>query len=213
MTDRPDRSRAARAALPPAPSEGCRVFRERIADQSLAHVAREIGSKNKTNVNDVLHGYKQPSLAMRASIEVVYAIPRDAWARYPEPPAQSVAAVAPPAPAPANGKGHTLAPAAAPDVGPPLPTLDHCLEVLRGIRQARSAPDLVSSERVKLAEAETKVLALRARLEMQSELSEHRIVRAHPEWHRIKRLLARALRPHPAAMRDVANALQEDLES
>jgi hypothetical protein len=185
-----------RGQLPPPPSEGCRLLRAATAGRSLAQVCAAIGSKNKTQVNDILRGLRVPSPAMRGSIHAVYSIEPDAWSRA------------------ANGGSSALANATPPaDLGPPPPTLQHCLEVLQSIRVARSEGNLVASERVKLADTETKILGLRARLEMQQELSEHRIVRAHPEWHRIKRLIARALKPYPQATRAVVEALQEDLDN
>jgi hypothetical protein len=181
--------------LPPPPSEGCRQLRAATAGKSLQQIANAIGSKNKTHVNDILRGLRVPSPAMRGSIHAVYSIEPEAWARA------------------ANGVSSTALAAPPPDIGPPPPTLQHCLEVLQSIRIARSDTGITGQERMKLADTETKILGLRARLEMQQELSEHRIVRAHPEWHRIKRLLARALKPHPKAMQAVIDALQEDLDN
>ncbi len=180
--------------LPPPPSEGCRLLRAATAGKSLAQLCASIGSKNKTQVNDILRGLRVPSGAMRGAIHAVYGIEPDAWSRA----AQS--GIVPASPPPA-------------DIGPPPPTLQHCLEVLQSIRVARSEGNLIASERVKLADTETKILGLRARLEMQQEMSEHRVVRAHPEWHRIKRLIARALKPYPEATRAVIEALQEDLDA
>lgn len=181
--------------LPPPPSEGCRQLRAATSGKSLQQICNAIGSKNKTQVNDILRGLHVPSPAMRGSIHAVYSIEPDAWSRAAANSVSSTALAAPP-----------------PDLGPPPPTLQHCLEVLQSIRIARSDTGITGPERMKLADTETKILGLRARLEMQQELSEHRIVRAHPEWHRIKRLLARALKPYPNATKAVIEALQEDLD-
>jgi ParB-like chromosome segregation protein Spo0J len=35
------------------------------------------------------------------------------------------------------------------------------------------------------------------------------VVRQHPFWRRVKAAILAALKPHPAAMRDVADALDE----
>jgi hypothetical protein len=131
-----------------------------------------------------------PNPAARARIEAVFGIPAKAWSQRPagnEEPQQSE-----PEPLPEPGS-----------------TLEDCLALLAVIRRDRSARGLLPGERVKLAAAETQILALRARLEQAAELSEDRYVREHPAWQRLQRIILHALEPHPAASRAVLQAIED----
>jgi hypothetical protein len=86
--------------------------------------------------------------------------------------------------------------------------LDECLELLATIRAERQVDGLLPGERVKLADAETKVMGLRAKLEQSGETSEARYVAQHPAWRRLKRAILEALKPHPVAARDVLAAIE-----
>jgi hypothetical protein len=156
-----------------------------------------IASRNA--INDWLHGAKRPARTMRARIRVIYGIPDDCWMRVPfteDPPTPTQ-----------------------PDMPPQRPpidrasqpsTLDDCLDMLAALREQRRRSDLISSDRVKLADTEAKVLALRAKLELQVELQEDRLVRTHPAWLKMKRDLLRALKPYPDALEAVIAVLESD---
>jgi hypothetical protein len=81
--------------------------------------------------------------------------------------------------------------------------------LLAVIREARERPGLLASEQVKLADAETRLLSLRHRLEKESELAEDRVVYQHPKWIRIRAVLGDTLVKWPEAARAVASALRE----
>lgn len=87
--------------------------------------------------------------------------------------------------------------------------MEDCLALLEVIREDRKRNGLHPAERVKLADTEARILALRHRLEKEQELLEDRIVREHPMWHRLKRTLVKVLAQHPAAAHAVAAALAE----
>jgi len=121
--------------------------------------------------------------------------------------------VAPAPPAPPAPPAAPAAPAAAPRVpttanGTPT-TMQGVETLLRTIREHRAKPGLLASEQVRLADAETRLLSLRHRLEKEVELVEGRIIRDHPMWQQIKVVLATTLLRWPDAARAVAAALRE----
>jgi hypothetical protein len=107
----------------------------------------------------------------------------------------------PPARAPASP------PKAAGDAGQPT-TMEGVETLLRTIRQHRAKPGLLAAESVKLADAETRLLSLKHRLEREA-FDEARVVQLHPTWHRIKQVIATTLVKWPDAARAVAVALKE----
>jgi hypothetical protein len=84
-----------------------------------------------------------------------------------------------------------------------------CEALLQTIRDHRKKPGLLAAESVKLADAETRLLSLKHRLEKETELQDERIVRHHPMWLQIKTTLGRVLVKWPDAARAVAAALKE----
>lgn len=176
-----------------------------------------------------VHGISRPGTEARARMAGAYNIPVRAWdvAAGTAPPATVKSDVTasglkdregdfsrpthttpPPAPPPPPPSPVQSAPPPAPTAPGPRPTsLDQCLEVLDALREARSVPGLIAAERIKLADSEGRMLALRTRLERDAERTEDRLVREHPEWQRLKRLIVRVLSAHPAALKDLAAAL------
>lgn len=179
--------------VPVLRSEGQRMLLH--VTGSLAAIANEIGARSPQSVLDWRNGKRSPAIEARAAMQAAFGIPIEAWTRLP----------------------HTLdaandsMPAAPPlmnDPNAPLPsTLDSCIRLLLTIQRDSVAPGLLPGERVKLVDAEARILKLRADLEQRAELSEDRYVRDHPAWLRCKKALAQALLPFPEAARAVADAL------
>lgn len=206
--------KAQRDSLPR--SEGERLLRERTYRKSLATIARELGRQISQDViSKWLHGARRPTVANRATICGVYDIPVSAWDEMPnlspsepEPVVDTVLAPLPlpsPVSSSSNGNGHASR--------PPPSTLDDCLGVLERIRAQRNRLNLTPGEQMKLADSEARLLMLRARLERDAERSEDRIVREHPAWKRLMRVIRKTLKDHPLALKALAVALQEDLEA
>jgi transcriptional regulator with XRE-family HTH domain len=159
---------------------------------SLAAIAKAISVKSPQSIADWRNGTKTPSPDYRAAIEGAFGIPARAWSLR-----AGTAADAPP------GDAEPADPSA-----PPPSTLEDCLALLATIRRDRQQAGLMASERVKLADAEARILALRARLESATELSEDRYVRDHPSWRRLEDAIIAALEPHPAAAKAVRDAIE-----
>lgn len=157
---------------------------------SLEALAGEIGVKSRQSIADWKAGTKIPNPSARARIHAALGIPAHAWSVMPGTDL--------------TGRPDLAAPV---DAASSPSTLDDCLALLAVIRRDRMQPGLVAGERVKLADAEARILALRARLEQAAELSETRYVRDHPAWQRLHVLLVEALEPHPAAAQAVADAI------
>jgi len=169
-------------------SEGQRMFLH--VEGSLDAIAREVGAKGKQSISEWRSGRKIPSIEMRARIQSAFGIPAGAWSKRP---------------AGADGVEATSVQTQEAEALPS--TLDDCLALLAVIRRDRKQDGLLAAERVKLSDAEARILALRARLESAHELAEDRYVRDHPAWKRIERLLAEALEPFPEAAKAVHAAL------
>lgn len=188
----------------PPRTEGERLLREATIGRSLSQIMADTGARSRALVSAWLHGERRPGMALRGKLEEAYRIPIAMWdysARGTPPP--------PPAAAPL-----ALAPSPAPvrppePEGPPPTALEDCLRMLTIIRRQLEAADLVPSQAVKLADSKTKLLVLRAKLERDHERTEDRIVREHPAFKRLVRLIVRTLEKHPAALKDLAAALKE----
>lgn len=146
-------------------------------------------------------GAKTPGPAARAKLKAAYGIDPRTWE---QPPGARATAPA------------TTSDAKAPPKPPRAPrakivtTLDEAQEQFEILRELQEDPDLMSSEKVRLADSIGKILAIKARLERDKELLEDRIVREHPMWAvRIKPTILAALKPYPDAMQAVADALAE----
>jgi len=181
------------AVMPPVVrSEGQRMLL--CVTGSLRAIAAELGCKSTKSILDWRTGEKPPGANARARMWTAFGIPVRAWSVQPggsldEPRSTPL----------------ELAQAASP-VGAPS-TLEDCLALLNVIRRDRSQQGLMPSERVKLADAEARILGLRARLEQAAEFAESRYVHEHPSWIRLRRAILHALEPHPAAAKAVVEAL------
>lgn len=218
----PPRKGRKRAEFPAPITEGQRQLQTICVSQSLTYdqIVKRIGAGNTTLIMGWLKAASRPNNEMRAKLYGEFNIPPDAWNVAPlahgAPPAMATnGAAKPEAPlSPANGHTLVVPPLAPVPAGPRPSTLESCLQVLDTLRAARAAaPNLIASEAIKLADAEGRMLALRARLERDNERTEDRLVREHPEWQRLKRLIVRVLTNHPAALKDLAAALGEELEA
>lgn len=180
--------------VPVLRSEGQRMLLH--VTGSLAAIANEIGARSPQSVLDWRNGKRMPAIEARAAMQAAFGIPIEAWNRLPHT---------------MDAAGGEDASAASPmmsDSNAPLPsTLDSCLRLLATIQRDSMTAGLLPAERVKLVDAEARILKLRADLEQRSELSEDRYVRDHPAWLRCKKIIAQALLPFPEAARAVADAL------
>jgi transcriptional regulator with XRE-family HTH domain len=158
---------------------------------TLAHIASVTGVSPQA-VSEWRLGKKSPSPSARGKLDEAFKIPRGAWSQLPE-------GMVPPE--------SDDEPARAPSPGAAPSTLADCLRLLGRIQAALKRPNLLTSDLVRLTDTESKLLALRHRLEREADLMEDRLVREHPAWMRVKRELVRVLARHPAAMRDVAEVL------
>jgi transcriptional regulator with XRE-family HTH domain len=171
---------------PEVRSEGQRMFLH--VTGSPGAIARALHMRSLYSIAEWRHGRRIPGIEARARIENVFGIPQNAWLVRP---GVSLAVAAP----------------SRPSDGPPPTTLDDCLALLAAIRVDRDKRELMSPDRIRLAEAEAKVLALRMRLEAAGELAEDRYVRDHPAWQRLERCILSALEPYPDASRAVVTAI------
>lgn len=198
----------AKTKYPDPTTEGQRLLQVATRGKSLSTIARELSLQGgqRASVGHWLNGDKRPKPPNRAAMWDRYQIPIAAWDHHPHAAAAN-----------GNGNGHALATAHGhtghSDTGAPPTTLQDCLAVLALLRVERNKPNLLASERIKLAESEGRLLALRMRLERDHERLEDRIVREHPAWKRLMRLMCEVLAKHPAALADMATALEERLDN
>lgn len=171
-------------------SEGQRML---LYVTGSAHaIAAEVSVRSAQSIVDWRSGKRMPSVEARARMQDAFGIPIEAWSQ-----------------APSNGEAAAAAPAPLADPNAPIPSsLEACLSLLSQIQRDRVTPNLLPAERVKLADAEARILKLRADLERSAEFSEDRYVRDHPAWLRVRREIAHALEPFPEAARAVADALE-----
>lgn len=162
---------------------------------TLTEIGDNVGCRSPQTVLDWRNGAKKPHRMFRAAIRDAYQIPIDAWDRVPE------GSDAPTHLTDASTTGAAL--------GNTPNSVEHAQQLLNMMRSARNDPGMLTSERLKLAESEAKLLALRHRFERDAELLEDRIVREHPSWTRLKAALIEALLQHPQAARAVADVLEK----
>ncbi len=173
-------------------SEGRRLLH--LQPGSLSELARAAGVKSKQTVGNWLAGTKTPDGDARRALLAAFGIPLRSWdqpprvfgerARKPEAPTEPA------------------------DISALPDTLTHCLELLSAVRVARIQNDLTPSEVTKLITTEERLLTQRHRFEKDRELIEDRIVRGHPTWVRIRKVMVRVLSKYP----DAARALIPELE-
>lgn len=161
---------------------------------SLAAIAGEIGGKPQT-VHAWKTGAKLPSAQARTRMQEAFGIPAKAWTVRP------------------GGTGGALE---STEEQPPvdaaaLPsTMEHCLSLLVVIQRLRNQPGLMPSELNKLIDTESRLLQQRARFEEIAKFAEARYVSEHPAWIRLKRVILKALEPHPLAAKAVAEAIEQE---
>jgi hypothetical protein len=180
----------------PAVNEGQRLLRKAAQRSSLASIARAVGCKSRENCRCWLQGTKTPNPASRSKLEHAFGIPPSAWEQLPI--------------------GHPARPTETPcvqDAAVKLnwtstgSALDDCLALLADLRSYRKQPGLLLKDRLRYTDCETRILALRARLERDVELSEDRYVREHPAWRRLQDKILDVIRPHPEIMQKLVDAL------
>jgi transcriptional regulator with XRE-family HTH domain len=189
----PDDDDYRRPPPPPPTTEGQRLLRR--VRGSLAQLAKQVGAKSPQSVNDWKRGDKTPNVDARKRIEAAWGIPATAWSTQVSTPAAVAAVSEAPPPAPPANDNKSITP------------LQNCMQLLDAYREARAQPNLVPAERVRLADAEGRMLALRMKLEREAELSEDRFVRKHPGWKRTRGLIVKALAKHPAALAELKAVL------
>lgn len=167
----------------------------------------EICGVSRPLVSQWRTGKKRPSAPARRALEREYGIPAASWdldpgagaisPKPPRTPAQSTRAASPASPA-----SSAITP------GRPS-TLDEVNERLRILGEIREH-GLMPSEQMKLVDTETKLLAIKARLEKEIELYEDSAVKAAPFWRRVRGRIVEVLRPCPTCARALADALEEE---
>jgi hypothetical protein len=171
-------------------TEGQRLFLKiggtltSIAQQISPHVSAQ-------NVLDWRSGVR-PRTAQRAEIFAAFRIPVAAWSERPSVTEPNQPPQLPPPPEPEPGGT----------------TLEDCMRLLRIVRADQAVPNILPTERVRLMDAETRILKFRADLEARAELSEDRYVREHPAWLRARNVISSTLKQYPEAARAVAEALE-----
>lgn len=204
-------------------TEGQRLLRE-IPD-SLRVIAEKLGC-SKPLVSQWRSGKKEPGSRFIKALHTEYGIPIDAWTRKagsaaetPRSAAETLqsAPAAPIAPEPEPQLEPEPEPELEPEEPPSAPrrrskklpqTLEHINELLEKVRSERELPDIDHRTRAKLIDQESKLIAVKARLERDQELLEDRVIRKHPTWKKARSALLRVLRPHPQIAEDVIEALE-----
>ena len=185
-----------RALRSPAANEGQRLLRKAVRRSSLASIARAVGCKSRENCRSWLLGAKTPNSASRTKLERAFGIPPAAWAQLPiGHPARRHQHI---------GGSDTAVEAHSTSNGS---TLDDCLALLADMRSYRQRAGLLPADQVRYMDCETRILALRARLERDVELSEDRYVREHPAWRRLRDAILVIVRPHPEIMKQLVDAM------
>ena len=201
-----------RKVAPILRSEGQRLLL--AVDASTSAIGRAL-DVSAGLVSDWRNGRRFPGPEMKAALSNLYGIEPVAWSVRPGVATAAVAAAVAEAEA-APEPFEPIAPAVVSE--PTLDTaivhggapssLQSCMELLAALRHDRAQPNLTPAARVKLSDAEARILALRARLEAAQELAEDRYVRQHPAWIKTKRAILAALEPYPEAAAAVVTALR-----
>ncbi len=134
-------------------------------------------------------GRRTPAAAHRRKLELIFGIPPRAW---DVPPGAGIQL---------EQRDHATSPE---DAG----TLEITKAQISEILEALKEEALIESEAAKLRDTAAKLLALRARLERDRDMLEDRIVRGHPEWLKLRTAILAALKPHPAALAAVLEAIK-----
>lgn len=190
-------------------SEGQRILLD-VRD-STADVARAV-NVSPGLVSDWRNGRKAPGFEMKQRLKNAYGILPVAWSVRPGSPVQSVAPVVEPEPVvgPERTSETTQVTLDTAVIRGGTPsTLEDCLALLAVLRRDRGQQGLSPADRLRLTDAETRLLALRARLEAAQELAEDRYVHQHPGWQKLKRCIIGALEPFPEAAQAVLTALRQ----
>lgn len=195
MPKKPTKRGSGAAAVAAPRTEGQRLLLEVAASQ--AEVAAAVGA-SRAAVGFWRRGEKLPGATARAKLKAAYGIDPTAWDRKVGAPASRPAASTASAPTSAPKRLSARASTS---------TLDEVNEQLEMLRALQRDDELLAGERVRLADSVGKLLAIKARLERDQELLEDRIVRQHPFYARLKGAVLEALKSHPDAARDVAEAL------
>jgi hypothetical protein len=178
-------------------NEGQRLLLKAARHSSLAEVARAVGCRSRENCRSWLHGTKTPNSSSRTKLQRAFAIPRTAWDLLPVGhPSRSVNAL---------NEDQALAQRTRKSSGS---TLDDCIALLDDVSARRQQPGLLLKDQIAYAKCETRILALRARLERDVELSEDRYVRQHPGWLRLRNIIFDVLRPYPEILKQLGEAIE-----
>lgn len=154
---------------------------------TLQSIGDQVGVTPQT-VSNWRTGHHAPPPRWRGPIYSAFGIPEIAWSRRP-------------------GGTLELPPGELEPAGASLSTLEDCKALADTIRRDRLQEGLLPTERVKLADAEARILALKNKLEQSAELSEARYVLDHPAWVRLRKVILKALEPFPAAAKAVTEAI------
>ena len=169
-------------------TEGQRLLAQ--VSGSLSEIAARVGCSSKQSIANWRTGVRTPDAPMREALHREFGIPPESWAIRPAAEGRPSSS-SPPRPA-AGAKGKTL---------------DEVCAHIEFLREQMERKGQFPADQAKWAREYSSALALKFRLERANELLEDAIVRQHPMWRRIKSALLKALERHPAAARDVVEAL------
>lgn len=201
-------------------TEGQRLLRE--LPDSLRVIAEKLGC-SKPLVSQWRSGKKEPGSRFIKALHAEYEIPIDAWQRRAGSAAETSgsAAETSAAAAEAHEVNYPKIPDSSPEPKPepaprpkrrrskkPPQTLEHINELLEEVMSERALPDVDHRTRAKLIDQESKLIAIKARLERDQELLEDRVIRKHPTWVKARSALLRVLQPHPKIIEEVIDALE-----
>jgi hypothetical protein len=186
----------------PPINEGQRLLRKAARQSSLAAVARAVGCKSRENCRCWLQGTKTPNRGSRSKLERAFGIPPSAWEQLPSDHPARLAETQ-----------HVQDVAVELNRASTGSALDDCLALLADLRSYRQQPGLLLKHRLRYTDCETRILALRARLERDVELSEDRYVHEHPAWRRLQETILSVLRAYPEAMQAMLVALERNQAS
>ena len=179
-----------RKKAPEIKSEGQRCLVE--LKLGPTHIAGDLGV-NPATASRWLSGERQPKGSTLVKFHDLYGIDPELWRLEPGK-------------VPAKPKPPRKREESEPK---PQSDLDEVEDALKRVREMQGMPGLTPSEKARLMGEETKLLALRTRMRRDNELLEDRVVRDHPLWFRIKRVMTEVLAPWPEAAEAVIAGLEE----
>lgn len=195
-------------------------------ERKLAEIGAAVGASSPA-VCLWRDGQRSPGTEQRRALEEAFGIPAEAWERVPTGTEELLAAfeaeaeaevdddddddahheMPEPEPAPSRSSRGRSRREPEPDEGEPPTALEDYNRLLRALRHQLDRPGLVARERVQVADAFSRALAHKERLERGRDLVEPRVIKDHPKWKELKAAIITALLDFPEAARAVEAAV------